>query len=58
MRAGRQGLAPGESCTHVIGFRPTPFFAGLETATVTLIARGPGGTVWQELTVQITGRGI
>jgi hypothetical protein len=51
-------LAPRESCTHVIGFRPTPFFAGLETATVLLIARGPDGTVLQELTVEITGRGV
>ena len=32
-------LAPGESCTHVVGFRPTPFFEGVETATVVLTAR-------------------
>jgi hypothetical protein len=55
---GDRWLAPRESCTHVIGFRPTPFFAGLETATVVLTARGPGGSVWQERTVEITGRGI
>ena len=51
-------LAPRESCTHVIGFRPTPFFAGTETATVALIARGPSGLVWEERTVRLTGRGV
>ena len=51
-------LAPGDSCTHVIGFRPTPFFAGLETATVVLTARGPSGSVWEQRTVTITGRGV
>ena len=50
-------LAPRESCTHMIGFRPTPFFAGLETATVVLTARGPSGLVWEERTVRLTGRG-
>jgi len=51
-------LAPRESCTHVIGFRPTPYFAGLETATVLLEARGPSGLLWQERLVEVTGRGF
>ena len=55
---GDKVLAPHESCTHVIGFRPTPFFAGLETATVMLEAFGPSGLLWQERTVEITGRGV
>jgi hypothetical protein len=55
---GDRVLAPRETCTHVVGFRPTPFFAGLETATVFLEALGPSGSVWQERTVVITGRGV
>jgi hypothetical protein len=55
---GDKVLAPHESCTHVIGFRPTPFFAGLETATVLLEAFGPSGLLWEERTVVITGRGV
>jgi hypothetical protein len=51
-------LTAHESCTHVIGFRPTPFFAGLETATVLLEAFGPSGLVWETRTVTITGRGV
>ena len=55
---GDHVLGPHETCTEVIGFRPTPFFAGLETATVVLTARGESGLVWQTRTVTITGRGF
>lgn len=55
---GDKALAPRESCTHVIGFRPTPYFAGVETATVLLEVRGPSGLLWHERTVEITGRGV
>ena len=55
---GDRTLAPRESCTHVIGFRPTEFFAGLERATVVLEARGPSGLLWQTRTVELTGRGF
>ena len=55
---GDKVLAPRESCTHVIGFRPTLYFAGLERATVLLEARGPSGLLWQERLVEITGRGV
>ena len=55
---GDTALAPRESCTHVVGFRPTPFFGGLETATLVLTARDATGTVVDQLTVLITGRGV
>src|SRR4029453_10583864 len=55
---GDRVLAAGESCTHVVGFRPTPSFAGRETATLVLTARNQAGTVVEQRTVEITGRGI
>jgi hypothetical protein len=56
---GDHQLAPEESCTHVVGFRPTPFFAGLETATVVLTARDQAtGTFLVSRTVEITGTGV
>jgi hypothetical protein len=51
-------LAPHESCTHVVGFRPTPFFGGVETATLVLTARDATGAIVDQLTVTITGRGV
>ena len=56
---GDRTLAPGESCTHVVGFRPTPYFEGIETATVVLTARDQAtGTLLVTRTVEITGRGV
>jgi hypothetical protein len=55
---GDKVLAPRESCTHVIGFRPTPFFGGPESATLVLTARDETGVVVDQLTVLITGRGV
>jgi hypothetical protein len=56
---GDRTLAAGESCTHVVGFRPTEYFAGLETAHVWLTARDqPTGTLLQTRTVEITGTGV
>ena len=56
---GDKTLAPGESCTHVVGFRPTPFFEGIETATVVLTARDQAtGTLLVTRTVEITGTGV
>jgi hypothetical protein len=56
---GDRTLAPGDSCTHVVGFRPTPFFEGIETATVVLTARDQAtGTLLGTRTVEITGRGV
>jgi hypothetical protein len=55
---GDKILAAGESCTHVVGFMPTPYFAGWETATLLLTARDGAGAVVDQLTVGITGRGV
>jgi hypothetical protein len=55
---GDKVLAPRESCTHVVGFRPTPYFGGFETATLVLTARDETGTVIDQLTVLITGTGV
>ncbi len=55
---GDRMLASRETCTHVVGFRPTPFFGGVETATLVLTARDASGTEIDQLTVLITGRGI
>ena len=55
---GDKVLAPRESCTHVVGFRPTPFFGGPETATLVLTARDETGAVVDQLTVLITGTGV
>jgi hypothetical protein len=42
----------------VIGFRPTPFFAGLETASVKVTAHDLAGNLRFEGVVEITGRGV
>jgi hypothetical protein len=55
---GERALAPGESCTHVIGFRPTPFFGGPQTATLVLTARDGAGATITQVTVPITGTGV
>jgi len=56
---GDRTLAAGESCTHVVGFRPTEYFAGLETANVWLTARDQAtGTLLMTRTVEITGTGV
>ena len=55
---GDKVLASQESCTHVVGFRPTPFFGGLETATLVLTARDAAGNIVDQVTVTITGRGV
>jgi hypothetical protein len=51
-------LDPGETCTHVIGFRPTPFFAGRELAILRVIVRDEAGNVLYTRDVRITGRGV
>jgi hypothetical protein len=51
-------LEPGETCTHVIGFRPTPFFAGCELAILRVTARDEAGNLLYTRDVRITGRGI
>jgi hypothetical protein len=51
-------LAPGETCTHVIGFRPTEFFAGPELAILRVVVRDEAGNVLYTRDVEITGRGV
>jgi hypothetical protein len=51
-------LDPGETCTHVIGFRPTPFFAGREVAILRVTARDEAGTILYTRDVKITGQGV
>jgi phage terminase large subunit-like protein len=55
---GDTELEPGESCTTVVGFRPTLFFAGLETASVRVTARDLVGALRFEGIVEIAGQGV
>jgi hypothetical protein len=55
---GDTWLAPGESCTHVVGFRPTPYFAGHETALMRVTARDEAGTERFERLVRIGGQAV
>ena len=50
-------LAPGESCTQVVGFRPTPFFGGEETAIMQVVVRDLSGNLIETRDVTLTGRG-
>ena len=51
-------LPAGESCTHVIGFRPSLFFAGRETAFLNVTARDAWGILLFERTVKLSGTGF
>jgi hypothetical protein len=51
-------LPAGESCTHVIGFRPSLFFAGRETAFMNVTARDAWGILLFERTVKLSGTGF
>jgi hypothetical protein len=51
-------LEAGEECTHVVGFRPTPFFGGFETASLVVTARDLEGRLLFERIVEMTGRGV
>jgi hypothetical protein len=55
---GDTWLAPGESCTHVIGFRPTPYFAGHEAALMRVTAWDEAGTRRFEQLVRIAGQAV
>jgi hypothetical protein len=54
---GDTELVPGGSCTHVVGFRPTPFFGGFETASLVVTVRNLAGTQLYQQLVEITGTG-
>ena len=55
---GDTWLAPGERCSHVVGFRPTPYFAGLETATIRVTAWSESGGQVAERSVRLVGTGV
>jgi hypothetical protein len=50
-------LEPGQSCTHVVGFRPSRFFAGHEVALMRVIIRDTAGNLLDTRDVTLTGRG-
>ncbi len=51
-------LAPGESCTHVIGFSPSPVFQGRETAELVVRVLDESGAILETHTVKISGTGV
>ena len=51
-------LVPGQSCTHVVGFRPDPFFGGHETALMRVVVRDMMGNVIYTRDVRLSGRGF
>lgn len=51
-------LAPGQTCTHVVGFRPSEFFGGHETALMRVIARDEAGSVLDSKDVRLSGTGF
>src|SRR5262245_60788460 len=55
---GDTWLAAQESCSHVVGFRPTPYFAGPETALIRVSAWDGGGTQLFERLVKLDGQGV
>jgi hypothetical protein len=50
-------LAPGQTCTHVVGFRPSEFFGGHETALMRVTARDDQGRVRYNELVRLSGTG-
>jgi hypothetical protein len=55
---GETLLPAGQSCTHVVGFRPSLFFAGHETALLRVTARDEGGRLRFERDVKLSGTGV
>jgi hypothetical protein len=51
-------LAAGGSCTHVVGFEPSTFFQGHQTAILTVTARDDTGAVVDTQIVKLTGMGF
>lgn len=51
-------LLPGGSCTHVVRFRPTPFFGGPETAVLRVVVRDTAQNVIYTRDVKMGGRGF
>ena len=51
-------LQPGDRCTHVVGFRPSRFFGGHETALMRVIVRDASGNQIYSRDVKLSGRGF
>jgi hypothetical protein len=51
-------LAPGQSCTHVVGFQPSEFFRDEQTAQLNIRVYGESGEVVETHQVKITGKGV
>lgn len=51
-------LPPGQTCTQVVGFRPTEFFGGFETAVMRVIAHDADGQVVYDRLVRLSGTGF
>jgi hypothetical protein len=51
-------LAPGESCTHFVSFRPSEFFAGRETSLLRVVARNDAGATVYTRDVRLVGRAV
>ena len=49
-------LAPGQSCTQVVGFQPSEFFAGREAALMRVIVRDVSGNLLETRDVKLSGR--
>jgi hypothetical protein len=50
-------LDPGQSCTHVVGFRPSEFFCCHETAIMRVTAFDDRGQVVYDRQVKLSGSG-
>ena len=50
-------LDPGQTCEQVVGFRPSEFFAGRETAIMRVVAHDEQGNVRHDELVKLTGTG-
>jgi hypothetical protein len=56
---GESFLPAGQSCYHVIGFRPSLFFLGRETSLMRVTAHDESGTTLLfERDVKLTGTGV
>lgn len=55
---GDTWLPGGASCSHLVGFRPSEFFAGRESALLRVTARDEAGAILFEREVRLSGTGI
>jgi len=58
-RLGENLLPAGQSCSHVIGFRPSLFFLGRETSLMRVTAHDESGTTLLfDRNVKLSGTGV